>query len=194
MTKENIGKGDCLLVLDTSAFVAGFDPLSIAGDKYIVPLVEQEIIGNSMASVRIKAALENGRLRIIDPRGSFVDRVKRSASEVGDKFLMSDTDIQVLAGALELKQKGRNVMILTDDYSMQNVADAVGLGFCSLATFGIKYRLEWMRYCPACHKRYASDYAAKTCDVCGTQLKRKSIKKNDLATPKKIENGVGNYQ
>ncbi len=194
MTDEKIDKSDCLLVLDTSAFVAGFDPLSIAGDKYIVPLVQQEMTANSMASVRMRAALENGRLRIIDPRSSFIDRVKRSASEVGDKFLLSDADIQVLAGALELKQKGKHVRILTDDYSMQNVANAIGLEFCSLATLGIKYRLEWMRYCPACNKRYASDYAAKTCEVCGTQLKRKSIKKNNLTAATRTETVVKNDQ
>jgi len=194
VTSNKDRREECVLVLDTSAFVAGFDPLSTEGEQYTVPLVEEEVIESSVSSVRIKAATESGRLKIINPSPSFIEKVKHAATAIGDKFLLSETDIQVLAVALELRAAGKHTTIITDDYSMQNVANELRVQFCSLATLGIKYRLEWMRYCPACHKRYPSNYGAKTCEVCGTQLKRKSIKKNNLSKAPEMKAQAGNDQ
>jgi rRNA maturation endonuclease Nob1 len=71
-------------------------------------------------------------------------------------------------------------MIATDDYSIQNVANQMGIEFASLATFGIRFRLQWIRYCPACHKKYPANYKFRKCEVCGTELKRKPLRKTPV--------------
>jgi UPF0271 protein len=81
--------------------------------------------------------------------------------------------MQILALALELKAAGGNPQIVTDDYSIQNVSTQMELGFVSLATFGIRRLLKWVRYCPACHREYPANYRSTECSVCGTELKRK---------------------
>jgi UPF0271 protein len=81
-----------------------------------------------------------------------------------------------LAVALELKTEGYTPQIVTDDYSIQNVATQIGIEFVSLATFGIRRLLEWIRYCPACHREYPANDNSTTCPVCGTALKRKPRK------------------
>jgi UPF0271 protein len=161
------------MVLDTSAFVAGFDPFSVTEDQVTVPKVEEEIKGNSMTLVRFKTAVENGKVRVEAPSEDFSNRVKASADRVGDSFFLSETDLQILALALELKAEGCTPQIVTDDYSIQNVATQNGIEFVSLATFGIRRLLDWVRYCPACHREYPPDYNSTTCTVCGTALKRK---------------------
>ncbi len=163
--------------MDTSAFFTGFDPFSIDEKQYTVPAVREEIRENSMAWVRFKTAVENGKLKVRTPEKIFTDKVKSSATFVGDAFFLSEADLQVLALALELKTRGYFPMVATDDYSMQNVANQMGIEFTSLATFGIRFRLKWIRYCPACHKKYPADYKSRRCEVCGTELKRKPIKK-----------------
>ncbi|MCD6431443.1 ribonuclease VapC [Candidatus Bathyarchaeota archaeon] len=170
--------------MDTSAFIAGFDPFSISEEEYTVPLVRSEITGNSMAWVRFKTAVDSGKLKVVTPKRIFMDKVKAAAKVVGDKFFLSDADLQVLALALELKTKGYSPLVATDDYSIQNVANQMKIKFASLATFGIRFRLEWVRYCPACHRRYPSDYKFETCEVCGTRLKRKLVRKRLLKTNK----------
>jgi rRNA maturation endonuclease Nob1 len=130
-----------VIVLDTSAFVAGLDPFLTGEDQYTVPEV-------------------------------------RKASEVGDSYFLSETDLQLLALAIELKERGLSPLIATDDYSIQNVAKQLGIEFAPLATFGIRRRLEWLRYCPACHKTYPSEYKSSNCEVCGTVLKRKPLRRN----------------
>ncbi len=162
-----------IVVLDTSAFLAGFDPFASSEDQVTVPSVEEEIIRNSMICTRFRAAIESGRLKVKAPSTEFLNKTKISATKLGDSHLLSKADTELLALALEFKAEGFIPQIVTDDYSIQNVATQVGIVFLALATFGIKRLLEWIRYCPACHKEYPSNCTSKECLICGTQLKRK---------------------
>ena len=165
------------MVLDTSAFVAGFDPFSISEAQVTPPKVEEEIRSNSISSLRFKTAIENGKLVVKTPSEEALREVEVSAVTVGDSFFLSETDKQVLALAIELKKSLCNPQIVTDDYSIQNVATKLGIEFLSLATFGIRRCLEWKRYCPACYKEYPANFSATNCEICGTELKRKPRKK-----------------
>lgn len=162
-----------VIVLDTSAFLAGFDPFSLPQEQYTVPKVEEEIKKNSMAKVRFEMALESGKIRIKAPSDESLASAHAAAGKVGDAHKLSETDMQVLALALDLKAVGCTPQIITDDYSIQNVARQLDMEFLALATFGIKRLLEWIRYCPACHRKYPANYQGKECQVCGTELKRK---------------------
>ncbi|MFB0501163.1 MAG: NOB1 family endonuclease [Candidatus Bathyarchaeia archaeon] len=168
------------MVLDTSAFIVGFDPSSVDEEQYSVPMVRKELISNSLPWVRFNTARESGRLRVKTPNTRFLKRVKEASKTVGDMRFLSDVDMQVLALALELKSAGRDPHIVTDDYSIQNVANQICVNFTSLVTFGIRFRLHWILYCPACHRKYPPDYKPKLCEVCGTQLKRKPLRKTPV--------------
>lgn len=169
-----------MLVLDTSAFIAGFDPFGATDPVFTVPTVGQEVVSNSIMYTRFKTAVESGKLQVKAPSADFMDKVAQSSRDIGDVLYLSNTDKEVLALALELKNAGEEAIIVTDDYSIQNVADQLGLGFAPLMTFGIRYRLDWVIYCPACHRKYPTDYKSKTCEACGTDLKRKPLKKTLL--------------
>ena len=171
-----------VIVLDTSAFLAGFDPFSLGEEQVTVPKVEEEIRKNSMIKMRFETAIESGKLKVKVPSEESWSKVKASASKVGDSFKLSETDMQLLALALELKTEGYTPQIVTDDYSIQNVATQMGIEFLALATFGIKRLLQWIRYCPACHREYPVNCTFKECQVCGTELKRKPRR-----TVKKLE-------
>lgn len=169
-----------IIVLDTSAFAAGFDPFSVSEMQYTVPLVREEVKKNAFAKVRLKTAIEQGRIVVKKPKKPFLDAAMDSATTIGDKNFLSETDIQILALALELKNEGYSPIIASDDYSIQNVANRMAIEFASLATFGIRFQLEWVRYCPACYRKYQSDYKLNKCAVCGTELKRKPLRKKHL--------------
>lgn len=147
---------------------------------FTTPAVGHEVVSNSIMYTRFKTAVESGKLQVKAPSALFIDKVAESSKAIGDVLYLSDTDKQVLALALELKSGGEDALIATDDYSIQNVADQLGLGFVPLMTFGIRYRLDWTIYCPACHRKYPTDYRSKTCEACGTELKRKPLKKTLL--------------
>ena len=169
-----------MIVLDTSAFIAGFDPLAVPEKQYTVPEVKNELIVGSMQWMRFNAAVENGKVTIMKPKDTIFQETLEASKQAGDIRYLSEADMQVLALALELKNNGFNPLIVTDDYSIQNTANKIGITFTPLITFGIKQRFKWMLYCPACYKKYPSDYKFKDCEVCGTELKRKPKKKSHL--------------
>jgi UPF0271 protein len=166
--------------LDTSALIAGFDPLSISDEQYSVPTVKEELLVDTMPWVRFNAAVESGKLKVQMPSQRSIDKVKESSKTVGDALFLSEADMHVLALALELKDAGYSPSIVTDDYSIQNVANQIGISFASLMTFGIRFRLYWILYCPACHRKYPADYRLKKCRICGTELKRKPLSKKSV--------------
>ena len=162
-----------IVVLDTSAFLAGFDPCSLNQEQATVPKVEEEIKKNSIIKLRFETALENGKLKIKAPSPEFLNKIQAAANKFGDSFTLSETDTQLLALALELKLTGYSPQLISDDYSIQNVATQLSIEFASVTTFGIKRLLEWKVYCPACHKEYPANTNIKECHICGTPLKRK---------------------
>ena len=143
-------------------------------------MVRKELASKSMPWVRFKAAVENRKLRVRKPKISFLRKVKEASESVGDVRYLSEADVQILALALELKSAGLDPLIVTDDYSIQNVANQIGVNFTSLMTYGIRFRFDWILYCPACHRKYPSDYKFKSCEICGTELKRKPLRKTPL--------------
>ena len=150
------------------------------GKQYTVPMVREETFKESMIKFRLKMAIESGKLRIRTPKKEYLKRAESSAKRLGDSFYVSETDSQVLALALQLREEGQEPIIATDDYSIQNVADQMGIEFSPLSTLGIRFRLRWVRYCPACYRRYPSEYDSDKCKVCGTQLKRKPYEKEKI--------------
>jgi UPF0271 protein len=168
------------IILDTSAFIAGFDPLAVLEKQYTVPEVKKELITGSISWMRFNAAIENGKLTVRNSKKSFLQDIKEASTKIGDIRYLSEADLQVLALALELKDNGLIPVIVTDDYSIQNVANKINVDFSSLVTFGIKSRFKWILYCPACFRKYPSNYKLTSCEVCGTQLKRKPKKKSHL--------------
>ena len=164
-------------VLDTSGFLAGLDPFSITEEQYTTPMVRDEITRNTKLGLKLTVAIESRKIKLKSPQKKFVNLVKQTASISGDANFLSEVDIQVLALAMELDLHGYTPVIVTDDYSIQNVANKMGIEFTSLATLGIRFQLKWIRYCPACKRKYPANYKSTTCKVCGTSLKRKPTEK-----------------
>ncbi|HVP41450.1 MAG TPA: hypothetical protein VMS95_05815 [Candidatus Krumholzibacteriaceae bacterium] len=173
-----------MIVLDTSALIAGFDPLTVSEEQYTVPTVREELIADSLPWVRFNAAVESGKLKVKMPEEQNIRKVKESSKTVGDMLYLSEADLHVLALALELKNAGYSPSIVTDDYSIQNVAHQIGIEFIPLMTFGIRFRFYWILYCPACHHKYPADYKLKKCKICGTELKRKPLAKKSVSIDK----------
>jgi UPF0271 protein len=164
-------------VLDTSALVMGVNPSTIKGDVYSVPEVESELPPHSMAALRFATSRDSSILLVQSPKRSSYDMVRKASIKLGERLSLSKADLQILALALELRLKGISPTIVSDDYAIQNVAEHLGINYTFLATFGITYEFNWSIYCPACFRRYIHSYTGRVCEVCGTELKRKVMKR-----------------
>ena len=162
------------LVLDSSAFIQGLDPQNEAA--YTVPLVVEEL-RDEFTAARLRSMEATGRLKVVEPEQWLLDVVEGEALRMGESHALSATDKQVLALGLQLRNDGLEPVIVSDDYSVQNMADALGLGHRGLATPGIKRRFTWTLYCPGCRREYSEPQPDDVCPVCGTGLKRKPVRK-----------------
>lgn len=166
-----------VMVLDTSAFLMGYDPLSIEEEQFTTQSVISELSREDAASLRFKIATETGKVKLRRPAEDFLRKIEETSRRIGDSPSLSEVDREVLALALELKESGFSPVLVSDDYAVQNVADQLSLEYASLSNFGIRYRFQWILYCPGCHRRFPPTSPQKTCTVCGTPLKRKALRK-----------------
>jgi len=168
--------GQRAIIVDTTAFIAGFNVYSVHGDVYSVPEVEKELTGDFISKLRLKMAIEDGRLKLREPSAQALSKARETALEMGDFLYLSEVDMKIIALAVQLKNEGYMPEIITDDYAIQNIARRLNVKYASVITYGIKHQLRWVLYCPACHRKYPPDYKSEICENCGTKLKRKPIK------------------
>ena len=165
-----------VLVLDTSALIMGLDPLGLEFEIYSVPEVTEELKDQAGPSYRVAISTSSGKLKIQSPTAQSLKQVRDKAKVLGDRVVLSDADTSVLALALDLAREGRKPIVVSDDYAVQNVAEGIDIAYQALATLGIRQKFEWTYYCPACFRRYPRG-EQEVCQVCGTKLKRKPLRK-----------------
>ncbi|MEW6222523.1 MAG: hypothetical protein AB1476_04320 [Candidatus Hadarchaeota archaeon] len=155
-----------LLVLDTSALVAGFVPeLSDAEQATVREVVEEA--KSFSTRLGLETAVISGKVKVLAPSKSAVEEVEKILKVTSDTI--SQTDTKLLALAFDLKEKGAE--IITDDYAIQNVARKLGIAHRPIKMAGIKKVFEWESACPACGRKHPA--GVKKCPVCGASLKRR---------------------
>lgn len=159
------------IVLDSTAFYVGL-PFSSAVLCYTTPQILEEVSRGRGLGTKVSALIESGRLRIVDPDKESISKVQELAKQSIDIQKLSKADISLLALALFLQAGGREVILVSDDYSIQNVASHLGFKFSSVMTHRITKTVKWIVYCSGCGKSFSSN-VPKRCDVCGTEIKRK---------------------
>ena len=162
------------LILDTSAFIEGITPSQLDSPSFTSPLVIEELRKKGLPVQRIIVSQESGKLGIIRPSKASLDYVQNVCQELGE-YVLSKTDKDLIALALELRKESEFPLIISDDFSVQNVSKYLQISYISLANKGIQKLLGWTLYCPACYRRYRQDDVG-ICAVCGTPLKRKPSK------------------
>lgn len=165
-----------VLILDTSAFIMGLDPLGLQLDTYSVPEVVEELSVHTSSCYRLTVSYSSGKLRIQSPTAKALQEVLDKATSLGDRLTLSKADSSILALAIDLRKGGKIPIIVSDDYAVQNVAEEIGVAYQSLAALGISKKYQWVYYCPACFRRYLSS-DEQVCSICGTKLKRKTLRK-----------------
>ena len=151
-------------ILDASGFYAGI-PFASSEKFLTTSLVFEEIKHIKKNQDALGILLETKRLEIIEPEKKYVDLIKKQAKITGDFQKLSEEDISFLALGLQLKNE-----LVTDDFSVSNVAKNLGLKVIPVMTTGIKNIGNWTYYCPGCHKKFTG---ISDCPICGNKLRRK---------------------
>ena len=149
-----------LYIIDTSAILSG--KINIASDDYVFP----DSVISEIRKGNLKTIIESiDNIRIEIPENKYIGEVITFAKKTGDYYVLSRTDIEVIALALQL-----NATIVSDDYAIQNVAKLMGLKYSGAGIDTIKKEIKWKYRCTGCHKIYKN--YIEICPICGHKTKR----------------------
>ena len=154
-------------VLDSSAFYAGI-PFSSNEPSYITSLIYNEIEHIKKDHDAIQILIETKRLMICDPERRFILAANDAAKKSGDFPNLSHEDISAISLSLQLEAE-----LVTDDFTISNVAKNLNIKVIPLMTSGIKNVIIWKYYCPGCKTNFSK---VTECPRCGNRLKRKPMK------------------
>lgn len=160
-------------ILDASAFIGGYHPTD--KNNYTIPEVTQELKDIQSQSI-LNNALKDDLLKIQEPNLNNIKIISDTIKKSGDVLRLSDVDKKLLALSIQKKSEHNDVLLLTDDYSIQNVAKILKIPFQSIITNGINQIYSWKLICKGCKKEYSKDYPYPECEICGSSLYKKRIK------------------
>jgi UPF0271 protein len=163
-----------VLILDTSAFIQGFTPTQHYKSYTTQDVVHE--IKERHTRIKIEGLIESRVLSIRASEELYDQYLEKVSFKMGEKQALSKADKSLLALALNLKHEKQEPIIISDDYSIQNIATKLGIESKGLSSKGIKKVIEWRIYCPGCKKKYEKTPIDRTCLICGTPLKRKPKK------------------
>lgn len=162
-------------VLDASAFINGFKIDS--NNNFTVPEITAEI-KDFESRLMFDMAVDEGQLVIQDVSPEYISCVNDIISESGDILRLSLPDRKLIALAYMLSEEGRNVKVISDDYTIQNTLKIMNIPYSGIITEGIKGIYNWKKVCEGCKKEFDEDYPFDDCEICGSKIFKKRIKVN----------------
>lgn len=148
-------------VLDTTAL---FNAKDFPPDfEIIVPQGVLDELASWDLSDRVMNLL-GVRIQVFSPGTKSRAKIREAAEKTGDIDRLSPVDMDVLALSVEM-----NSPLISDDYSIQNVAKVLDIKCLPMEQHGIKKVFYWKYKCRGCGKEY--DRKIKECQICGKELK-----------------------
>ncbi|MHB1440719.1 MAG: NOB1 family endonuclease [Cuniculiplasma sp.] len=162
---EKINFGNKFIIPDTSAILTG--RIEILSMNCLVPeSVIREIRHGKMGRV---ITHDLNVIKTAAPKDEYMEEVREAAMETGDFPYLSQTDMEIVAIAKE-----HGGVIISDDYSLQNVSSRMGIEFHGCGIDAIKESIKWGYLCRGCGTKY--DQKLESCRICGHRITRYAIK------------------
>lgn len=175
MHQELSPSGRIAVILDTGALLAKYYRLlpRTGVDVFTTSLAVSEV-RDAENKQALMEAIEMGIIGVVDPEKRHVELTIRVARDVGSLSKLSLTDIHIAALALMLRERYESVVVITDDYELQNLLYNLKVSFKPLRTRGITKFIAHTVYCPLCHY-IPSSPGEVTCPFCGVPLVRRRV-------------------
>ncbi len=175
MNKDTNTSG--IYVIDTSSILSGKTIYTNENMFVTAPGVSSEISPGGKDYQKFELLKETG-LKIVSPTSDSINKIKKIAKKTGDYDRLSSTDIEVLAISLDLKNDNKFPIILSDDYSIQNVAEFIGIKYQNISQKKISKKFIWLSRCTGCGKKFKEHI--NVCPICGSKIKKIIGKKSEI--------------
>jgi len=168
-----------IFVIDTSAI---FHRIHYAAEDIqlaTTPLLEKEMHKKGLKELT-DLLIATAKLKIIPPTSEALQRVHDVATQLGDIKTLSEPDQHLLALALDLQEQSLHPIVVTDDYSIQNIAKELDLEIKTMTQRGIREVIYWETYCKACGYKDSNLSKEDPCPICGSPLRRRATHKKPV--------------
>lgn len=155
-------------LLDAAAILQGLNVPAAA--SWTTPSVLAEVRPGGATGRRAEQLAAAG-LHVQAPTEDARRRVKAAADNAGVMGRLSPADVDILALSLDVQG-----LLLTDDYTVQDLADRLGARWQAATTQGIQHQATWRGRCSGCGRWYPPKRAGQECPVCGAEIRRKQNK------------------
>jgi UPF0271 protein len=167
-----------VIIIDTSAILSG-KPIHFPNARLVTASgVSDELTPGGRDYRTFELLIEKG-LEIHMPSKESLHVVKKTSEQTGDDRRLSTADVETIALALDINREPETeAMILTDDYSIQNVASTLQIRFEGFSQKGITKKFKWVSRCPGCGKHF--NKRTDSCPICGTTTRNFPRNKTNL--------------
>ncbi|MDY6761743.1 MAG: DNA-binding protein [Candidatus Nanohaloarchaea archaeon] len=137
--------------LDANVFIHTAGRTVPFDDAVTVPAIVDEL-----DSEEAHDRFDRSDVAVYQPGEEYVEQVRAAADQLGND--LSSADTQLLALAVD-----RGAVAVTDDYGVQNVAEALDIEYVAFDKEGIEEQIEWTTVCDSC----GADMDGERCSRCG---------------------------
>ena len=159
---------DVALVIDTAGFLSGYIATIYGTKIYTVKEVLEEV-KDSWSKERLELILSSGKIDVREPSKYSIEKARAIASEESFLEALSETDQKLLALAIELKENGDRVVLLTDDSYLHMLAKKLGITSRGVKR-GVPMKFKTRIYiCEVCG--FSTMKKIDKCPSCGSPVK-----------------------
>jgi UPF0271 protein len=156
------------LVLDTSLLLGGKDPPR-ASSWATTPEAAAEVSPGGRDARRYDGWLATG-LQVREATPESLERVRDAATAAGNLGRLSAADLSLAALTLDLAGT-----LVTDDYTLLDVARRLGVRTQTVNTEGIAATIDFRPRCIGCGRWFDAMPKREECTVCGSPVKAKPV-------------------
>lgn len=157
-------------VLDTGALFTNWTT-QIPEGMFVTTSSILEEVRNKPSKVRAEMLTLLDRLQEDFPTPESLKVVRLAAAKTGDKSVLSEVDIEIIALAHSKKSFGAKTTLVSTDLAVLNTARHLGLTVLDPSR-RFKHEIVWALKCPACKHKSRFRTTNLDCPVCGTVMRR----------------------
>lgn len=165
-------------VIDAGVLISTWTDKKLESTFYTTPGIIEEV-RNRMSRFRAETLFLLEKMRERIPGIEEVRAIESVAASTGDRSVLSNNDIELIALASTLISEGEDVVLVSTDFAVLNTATQLDIPIID-PNMLFKKKIIWGMRCPACQYRSKTPTRDTECPVCGTTMKRTSLR-----TPKK---------
>jgi len=130
-----------------------------------------EEVKNRPSKVRTEILTLLDRLQEDFATPESIKAVRLAADKTGDKSVLSEVDIEIVALAHTKNSLGMKTTLVSTDLAVLNTARHLGITIID-PSGRFKHEIVWSLKCPACYHKSSSKAKELECPVCGTVMRR----------------------